>query len=196
MKQKISEYLVQAVLIIFSVVLALILNEYINNIKTKKEVAIIVENIEEELQANKEIVEELIPYHQEVLRKIELTTSDSLKLDSIKSSTGLQLSTIAPHGIYQKIVSQTAWEVAKMSGLMSEIDNKVLQLLSKTYEQQKITFSPAEQIIEILASREYLDPTKAKENLTLMYWQFNEIKGREESLQRFYSEALEELNDQ
>jgi hypothetical protein len=99
-----------------------------------------------------------------MLRKIEIAISDSIKLDSIKASTELLFFAFAPKGIYKEMVSQTAWEVAKMSGLISEIENKTLQILSKTYEQQDITFSPAQQIIEILASREYLNPTKAKEN--------------------------------
>lgn len=194
MKQKISEYFIQATLIIFSVVLALILNESIHNIKTKREVGSIVRNIKEEIITNKEIVEELIPYHKSVLENIKKAISASSDSDALKDSNRFQFYSVAPNGIYQKLVSQTAWEVAKMSGLMSEVDNNTLRILSRTYEQQKITFSPADQILEILASREYLDSTKEKDNLTLLYWQFNELRGREESLKEYYIETLEELN--
>lgn len=196
MKSKIGEYLIQVLLIVFSVVLALALTEYINSLKTKKELNLMLKNIEEELRTNREIVEELIPYHENVLIKLKTSYSEPQKLDSIKASDDINFFNFAPKGIQQKLINKTAWETAKLSGLIHEIKNERLQLLAKTYEQQEITFTPSDKIQEIVASRDFLDNSKAKENLILLYWQFNELIGRESALKRHYDKVLKELEDE
>ena len=195
MKQKISEYLIQAVLIIFSVVLALILNEYINNLKTKKELNLILQNIEEEISANKDILGELIPYHEEVINRIESALSESIMMDSLKSPQGLNVVKIAPKGIYKVLPNHTAWETAKMRDIISGIENATLQMLAKTYQQQESIFTPSQKIIEVISSREFLDTSKSKENLILMYQQFKELRSRELLLNEYYTDVLMQMDE-
>lgn len=190
MKQKISEYLIQAVLILFSVVLALILNEYINNLKTKKELNLILQNIEEEISANKDIVEELIPYHEDVIKTIESALSDSIIMHGLKTPQGLNVVKIAPKGIYKVLPNHTAWETAKMRDIISGIENETLQLLAKTYQQQESAFTPSQKIIEVISGREFLDTSKSKENLILIYQQFKELRSRELLLNEYYTDLL------
>ncbi len=64
MSKKAHEYLIEAMLIVFSVILALFLNEYRNNLKAKNEVEKTLVNLTTEIENNREILKKFMPYHQ------------------------------------------------------------------------------------------------------------------------------------
>src|SRR5438270_13905108 len=66
-----KEYLAVCLLIVFSVLLALILTEVINNINEKKKTAEVLHQLKEELIDNKRLEEEQYHYHLQVLNKID-----------------------------------------------------------------------------------------------------------------------------
>lgn len=66
------KYLIEASLIVFSVLLALLLKEYRENLKQKKVIRKKLLSIEEELKSNLNVINDWIPYNQQVLMNIEL----------------------------------------------------------------------------------------------------------------------------
>ena len=116
-------------------------------------------------------------------------------MDSLKSPQGLNVVKIAPKGIYKILPNHTAWETAKMRDIISGIENATLQMLAKTYQQQESTFTPSQKIIEVISSREFLDTSKSKENLILMYQQFKELRSRELLLNEYYTDVLMQMDE-
>src|ERR1700759_3372942 len=66
-----KEYLGESFLIIFSVLLALVLTEYINNQREKKETRELLNNIKEELIKNKQAELDQYNYQKMVLKNID-----------------------------------------------------------------------------------------------------------------------------
>ena len=191
MKSSFKEYFIQTILIIFSVLLALFLNEYRNDLRSKKELDKILNNVLLEIETNKQIVDEVIPYHIEAIQVIDSAIEHEEFRQSLKSEYGLNFFKIAPRGVLQNFVNHTAWETAKMSASFSELDPHTMQKLTMIYDQQELTFTPVYKIMDMIYSRDFQDNDKIKENLLLIRWQFFELKGREVRLQKFYENTLE-----
>jgi hypothetical protein len=188
MKNSLRDYFIQSVLIVFSVLLALFLDEYLNNLRSEKELNTILINIKSEVVKNEKILTRLIPYHSKVLNKIDSVLNDNNAIGKNIDSSDL-LFRLAPKGIMQELLSNTAWETAKLNGTIARIDTELLQSLAEIYDQQNLTFKPVEEIIELLYSREFLMKEKTKENLILVYRQLRELIGREKQLAKFLAKV-------
>src|SRR5471030_2942020 len=66
-----KEYAGESLLIIFSVLLALVLTEYFNNLHEKTETKEILQNVREELIQNKQNAVEQYAYHLKIIRTID-----------------------------------------------------------------------------------------------------------------------------
>ena len=71
MKQSIKNSITQIALIVFSVVLGLYLNNRIEDIKEKKEASKLLSKIKSELYENKKLLDYWIPYHGEIIKKLD-----------------------------------------------------------------------------------------------------------------------------
>jgi hypothetical protein len=193
MKKKISEYLIEALLIVFSVILALVLNEYRNGLLEEKELNAILSNVKAEIENNKSIVEELIPYHKKGIDNLDSILLNNLAIDSVKSRYGLKLLKIFPQGFYRRQVSNSAWEVFKSTGMISKIDIDKAQFLSRLYTQQEIAFLPVFDIVDFTTERGFLHQEKAEENLIIISRHMEELYGRENALLGMYREGVKIL---
>jgi len=192
-RQKLGEYIFQALIIIFSVLFALFLNEYRGNQKAERELDKIVFNIKSEVAGNSEVLKEVIPYHNNILLKLNSVIANPDYLKSIMTPAGVNLREIVKNDILQKIVVKAAWDTAKLNGSMSGIETDKLMLMAKVYNQLELTFQPVYAIVEMIYSREFLQQEKALENLLIIRGQLCELAGREQSLQRFYNELQQAL---
>ena len=177
-------------MIVFSVFLALFLDGYRSDLKDERELKQSVSNIIEEIKINKGIVEELVTYHGKVSKEILLAVKTSKALDTFKTEYGWDLSEVARQGVFQKLTSQTAWETSKLNNTISHLDFAKLKLLTKTYDQQQLTFKPADQILEILMN----PAVDLREGLISLGLHFGELRGREGRLLDYYNEVLEEFD--
>ncbi len=76
MKQSILKYLLQVFLIVFSVVLGLYLSERIEDRKNARDAKQLLSKIKSELNENKKLLDQWVPYHGEVVRTIDSLSND------------------------------------------------------------------------------------------------------------------------
>ena len=76
MKKSIKENITQLFLIVFSVVLGLYLSERIEENKSKKEAALLLSKITAEVNENRKLLEEWIPYHRQVYSSLDSLIED------------------------------------------------------------------------------------------------------------------------
>ena len=193
MSKKIYEYVFEALLIIFSVILALVLNEYRNNLQVEKDLDIILSNVKTEIQSNNSTIEDLVVYHKKSIAEIDQMLASDSAIDASTSDYGFDLFKVMPQGVFPTSLNNSAWEVAKSSETISQIDIDQAQFLSQVYAQQELTLIPVSKIYDFATDRESFDSENAKENLVILSIHLKELYGRENGLLRLYEDALEIL---
>ena len=192
-----KEYAGESLLIIFSVLLALVLTEFINNIHDKNETRDLLNNIRNELIANKKAETEQYAYHQRVLRSIDsaLVRTDLQK--KIVSNDEFHLKYIAPHGVLYRYLDDIAWEVAKNHNISSRIGFKTIKLLTYIYEDQARIMKAEDEIAKVFLSRDAGKVENAHATLILIK---NNYKGwavdRAPGLLKQYDEAIKLLDEE
>src|ERR1700712_1144236 len=93
-----KEYLGECLLIVFSVILALILTELINNLNEKKKTSEILHQLKEELINNKKFEEEQYQYHLEVLKNIDTALNNPAIASKFIQNGEINLKILAPEG--------------------------------------------------------------------------------------------------
>lgn len=195
LKKDYRQFLLEAVLIIFSVLLALFLNEYRTRIKEDQARQHAEENLVQEINRNREIMVEYIPYHQQLLDTIRaVIRSDSL-IRAINTPFGPDLSSLAPRGLMQEFPNNAAWETIKTQNLVTGVNYDLIYSLTDVYHQQERTIQILDGIVSLVLSREALNADAAKETLLLLYSQLGELIGRERLLKEKYDEVLRVLEE-
>jgi hypothetical protein len=131
-----KEYAGESFLIIFSVLLALFLTEFINNQHEKNETRELLKNIKEELVKNKKAEEEQYVYQKMVLKNIDSALKSKEFQQQIINNNEFNLKPLAPDGILYRDLSTVAWEVAKSHNITSKADFKLISELTSIYLDQ------------------------------------------------------------
>ncbi len=193
MKKEIKEYIVQIILIVFSVVLGLYLNKKIEDRNDRKEAEKLFSIIKQELTNNRTLLLDWQPYHKEI--------SENLR-DSLRSETFVQafiknrfsIFKLATRGsIMGASPSSDAWEMAKSNPILMNIGYDKMFLLSKIYNQQRDAFVPADEMYKLYGSTDFNAAEHAEENLLILQGHFSELVGRESALIKYYNQAFEEF---
>ena len=144
----------ESLLIIFSVLLALILTEFINNLHEMKETRDLLDNIRKELKINRMFEKEQYAYHQQVLRSIDSALASPELQKKIVSNDEFHLKYIAPHGVIYRYLDDVAWEIAKSHNISSKVDIKTMYLLTYIYQDQARIMKVEDEIAKVFLSRE------------------------------------------
>jgi len=163
-----KEYAGESLLIIFSVLLALILTEFINNLHEKKETKDLLNNIRNELTINKQYEEEQYAYHQQVLITIDSAIKDPGFQKKIVSDDEFHLKLITPHGVLYRYLDDVAWDVAKNHNISSKISFKTIALLTHIYGDQARIMKVEDEIAKVILSREARKVENAHATLILI----------------------------
>ena len=116
----------EAAFVVLGVVLALAANEWRENVKAREVADSALEDIVAELQANLDLLRESRTYHNERVGIIQG------KLRAGETVTGDDF----PRGfVMPAFVTRTAWEVAKTSGVMADMDYATALDISHVYDQ-------------------------------------------------------------
>jgi len=139
--KRLIKYLIEFLIVAFGVFLGV----YASEIQSKKKIKIEKENsisyIIEELESNEKRLKESIKYHQSIKTEIDsiaktLDEKDffstyignkSFRHNEIKGWNGVQVANL----------DITAFEAAKISGIIKEYDLKFIQNISRLYKHQK-----------------------------------------------------------
>ncbi|PIE02934.1 MAG: hypothetical protein CSA81_04275 [Acidobacteria bacterium] len=193
-KKTVQEYIVDALLIVFSVLFALAINKMAENYQTQKKKSIALESIQKELQRNSDILQAWRSKHAEVekvLTSLIEGKNDGLKSRLIKDHY-LDFSLLTNgRSLADNMMTSTAWETAKSTGIIAEFDFETTQKLTDAYLLQKLIID--ETMVKIL--NYYLNPESHKrENIDITLVQlrlrFRELIGQEKSMEYLYESAL------
>ena len=184
----------QFILIVFSVVLGLYLSERIEERKNKQESEELLAKIKAEVKDNIILLNEWVPYHQEIKGKLDSINNDPEFIEAFVADKFAFFERLLSKGTFMgRSPANDAWDIAKAHPLIVNIEYDKLLILSRIYKQQEMTFEPAMKMIEIFESKDVNTEKNAKLNLKLMSNHWHELVAREEQLMVYYREGVEIL---
>jgi len=192
-----KEYLGESFLIIFSVLLALVLTEYINSRHEKSETRDMLNNIKEELIKNKQDEMILYNYQKKVLKNIDSALNSKAFQQKILSNDQFNLALIAPEGVVNRDLNRVAWDIAQSHNITSKANFELMSTLTDIYNNQARIEKVEEKVAGVLLSWESRKPENIHETLMLMRdnyrgWAFD----RAPALIAKYDAAIKMLDSQ
>lgn len=199
MKKKYQKNLIEGLLIVFSVLFALFINKLYDNYQTLKKKEIAMESIAKELHRNKVVMKDWKERHTQIMEKLNQLINgeeDSLKKE-LKNQTFFHLGLLTEdRALIDDVVTSTAWESAKTTGIISEFEFETTQKLTRVYSlQELITEKSVTKILDY-----YFEPgTHQLEDIEAILIQFKlrfrELVGQEILMMYLYEETMEYFND-
>lgn len=185
----------ESFLIIFSVLLALALNEYISANKEAERTRQALLSIREELRSNQEIIKNWNQVHREVLKNIEYYQARPDLHDSLVQNHQFQIKLVSKGSLMPNTVRNNAWEIARNTGLLQNFDLALANTLSNMYDQQRIGATvTADKLIALLFERQTHQQEKVPETLAILEITMEELVGQESFLLIYYDKVLEVIN--
>jgi hypothetical protein len=196
-KKTFKKYLIEALLIIFSVLLALMLNKAYDSYQIRKQKEVARQSIVKELSKNAAIIHAMYDNHQNI--KARLTSLVDHKNDSLRNELlayeyfnhwiVTDQKSIAP-----EFVSNTAWETARSTGIIAEFDYAEVEKLTRIYTMQDVIFKGTlASILEFLFQRETHDLRNLDSSLLQLKLRFTEITDQEYYLKTLYDDWNKDL---
>jgi len=193
MKKEIKEYIVQVILILFSVVLGLYLNKKIEDRNERKEAEKLFSLIKQDLADNRLLLLDWQPYHKEISENLRDSIGSATFIDAFVDNRH-SIARLMTRGTFmERTPSYDAWEMAKSNPILMNIGYDKMFLLSKIYNQQLDTFDPVKEIYKLYNSTGFNTSEHAKENLQILQTHLQELEGRESLLIQYYDQAFEEF---
>ena len=196
MEKAIVQNIKQVLLIVFSVVLGLYLSERIEERKNEKEAAKLLAKVKSELNENKKLLDVWVPYHREIVRSLDSLSQKEFFLEDFIEDKSALYQVVTKGTILSDMPSNDDWDIAKSHPLIVNFEYDELLILSKVYNQQKISFESLPNLIELVLSPDFNSRVQARPNLQLFRDKLNDIASRETQLIDYYNEADEILNFQ
>lgn len=192
-----KEYVGECLLIVFSVILALVVTEFINNLNDKRKTNEILHELKEELIDNKKNEEEQYAYHLQVLKKIDSALENPVIAQKLISNgkINLEIITPPPHVVLLHDLNDVAWQVAKQNNIVSKIDIGTYSLLNDIYNNQLRITNSEKEIANVLLSRESRTATDNRITLLLLHDNyFGWDVQRAPKLLKLYEQAIDKLS--
>lgn len=186
---------IESLLIVFSVLLALGLNEYMSARKEEKRTRQVLISIREELRENEKIIRNWHQIHQKILKNIENYRNNPQAQDSLVINNQFQLNHIFSGTVIPNLVRSTAWETAKNNGTLQNLDLSLANTLSDTYDMQSIGVSrSADKLIALIYERETHEQERVGQTLVMLEIVMMELVGQESYLLQVYDDVLKKIN--
>lgn len=163
-----KEYLGESLLIIFSVLLALILTEYFNNLHEKENTRSMVKDIIAELRQDKQSLLEMQRYDADVLQRINRALNDVAMQQQLVSNDEFHLALIAPNGVLYRYMNDEAWNIAKNNNIMAKLDMTDLKGLSVLYGDLARIGKVEDQVASVIFDRNARDPAQVHKTLVII----------------------------
>jgi len=192
-----KKYFAESLLIIFSVLFALFINKLFDDHKTEQRRQIALESIQKELNRNNAILTEWKTHHTVIRDRIVALVdqkNDSLK-NILLASSYLDLGLLYDQqSLINDILSDTAWESAKTTGIIEAFNFEQIELLTKAYAMQEtLTKKTLMSILDLYFSADAHNMKNLDATLIQLQLRFSELAGQEELMKYLYREALNNL---
>jgi len=190
-----KEYIGESALIIFSVLLALVLTEFINAQHEKSQTREILRNIKEELAKNLKAEQEQYNYQQAVLKRIDSAMGDLALQHKILANGEFHLKYLAPDGITYRDLDRVAWQIAQSHNIMPKVNIDLVRKLTDIYDQQARIDKLEDKIGDIFLRYESRKEENLRQSLILMRDNYKGLAfDRAPSLIKKYEEAIKEID--
>ncbi|MDB5136610.1 MAG: hypothetical protein JWP37_3213 [Mucilaginibacter sp.] len=190
-----KEYLGESSLIVFSVLLALVLTEYFNNLHEKRDTRELLNNVRTELIRNRKAEREQYVYQQNILKAIDSALKTPAFMQKIVSDDEFHWKYIMPDGVVNRDLSTVAWDVAKGHNITTKAPFGLISILTDIYANQARIDKVEEKVATVLLSWESRKTANIHETLILLRdnykgWAFDRAPG----LIAKYDEAIKMLD--
>ncbi len=191
-----KEYLGESFLIIFSVLLALFLTEFINNLHEKSDTKEMLGNIKAELTKNKEAETAQYAYEKQVLARIDSALANKALQAKIVADDQFNDKLLFPEGVVNRDLSSTAWDIARQHNLAAKLNFKLVSQLTDLYADQSRILKLEDEVAGVIFSRESRNPANAHLTLVLLRdnyrgWAFD----RAPCLLKRYNDAIKAIDE-
>ena len=190
-KKEFARYTLEAVLIVFSVLLALYLDNVFEDRRESRTIHELVSHIADEMSSNLATVDEWLPYHRSVIDEIDrYLASDELQ-QSLRTADGIDYGRLMERGLIQDFYSTSSWQIAQQSEMTSRIEFDVTYAVSKAYLSQQYVDVTLGRFSDFVFERQTHDPEQLVNSLRILRNLLQELAGQEYVLQKNYQEALQ-----
>ena len=193
-----KRYFAEASLIAFSVLFALFLNKWFDSYQKDQQRNVALESIKNELYRNSAILKIWEKKHFLIRKKITSIVTgknDSLKNELLKSNY-LNFGLLSDNqSLIDAFLTNTAWESAKSSGIISEFNFEEIKLLTNVYNMQDILMNrTVSKILDYYFETSAHNLNNLDETMLQFHLRFVELTGQETTLIDLYKSAITELN--
>jgi hypothetical protein len=186
---------IESLLIVFSVLLALALNEYMSVRKEEERTRHVLISIREELRENEKIIRNWHQIHQKILKNIAHYRNNPQAQDSLVVNNQFQFNRIFSGTVIPNLVRSTAWETAKSNGTLQNLDLSLANTLSDMYDMQAIGVTrTADKLIALIYERETHEQERVGQTLVMLEIVLSELVGQESYLLQVYDDVLKKVN--
>jgi len=193
-KENLVRYTLEAILIVFSVLLALFLDNVIGDRREARIIDELVSHIADEMKSNLTIVDEWLPYHRAVIDEVDrYLASDELQ-QSLLTADGIDYGRLMERGLIQDFYSNSSWQLAQQSELTSRIEFEVTYAISRAYLSQQNVNLTLQRFSDFVFERQTHDPDKLVNSLRILRNLLQELSGQQSVLQHNYREALQAVD--
>lgn len=163
-----KEYLGESFMIIFSVLLALALTEYLGKIHERENTKNMLKSVVAELNHNKKFLQELQEYNLKVLSNIDSTLTDRKIQKKLVANGEFHITEIAPEGVLFRYFDSEAWTIAKNNNITSKINIESISILTRVYEDLDKISKVEDEVARIFFDRESRNPKQVHTTLVLI----------------------------
>jgi len=191
-----TKWFFEGALIVFSVLLALVISEAVDQRKANTQARVAIERITLELRSNSGIVSNWQQRHSAIARRLtELADNPEPLRGELFASGHLDLGLVTgQESFIDAILADSAWQAAQATGLASEFEYETVQLLAATYALQSIVNEQTiKRFVAIYFDRDSHRPENLDGTITQFRIILGELVGQEITLAQLYADALEQL---
>lgn len=195
--QSLKKYFFEGILIVFSVLFALFIDNYAQRLKIEKQKKLAIERIKLELSQNQKIASGWLVHHGKILERIKnlmKLPADSLKKEFSKDNyLTFELLTDGK-SINNDLLSNTAWKTAKSTGIIEEFDFEQIESLTMMYEFQNILVGKTLYgIVNTYFERDSHEFENLDSTLKQFLLRFKELTSQERFLLKIYEKTSQKL---
>ena len=199
MKGTYKSFLAEGLLIVFSVLFALLISKLYEDSKIQHKKEIALESIEKELQQNANIIKRWKDRHDVIRDRITDVIegrNDSLK-QAMQKYQYLNLGLLTENeALINSILTNTAWESAKATGIIAEFDFETTQSLTHVYAMQEVLMDRTlAKILDYYFDTQSHDMKQLDKILIQFQLRFWELTGQEVLMEQLYPKALEDVKN-
>ena len=188
-----SRYALEAILIVFSVLLALFLDSTLEDRREARNINELIGHVADEMQSNLAIVDEWLPYHRSVIEEIDRYLASGELRQSLLTADGIDYARLMERGLIQDFYSSSSWQLVQQSEITSRIDFELTYAISQAYLSQQNVNLTLQRFPDFVLDRATYDPDQLVVSLRILRNLLQELSGQQSVLQHNYREALRTL---